>query len=146
MRSKPIPDNVIRAHQEHVCARRWSDQSSNRSGHLDLGLSQPNFNFKLNFLRTTMIRQGNAPFSKRFIKHLEQKFCHSFLNSKSGSFVSFQWTVVSTRNGGSGNRDSFCALIEDQFTKATYTFSVNDLVKCIQAEVLIAYPYEEVNL
>ncbi|XP_075261443.1 uncharacterized protein LOC142353121 [Convolutriloba macropyga] len=46
------------------------------------------------------------------------------------------WTVVSTRNGGSGNRDSFCALIEDQFTKATYTFSVNDLVKCIQAEYI----------
>ena len=25
VRSKPFPDHVIRAHREHVCARRWSD-------------------------------------------------------------------------------------------------------------------------
>ena len=37
MRSKPFPDHVIRAHPKHVCAWRWSDQSSIRSGQLDLG-------------------------------------------------------------------------------------------------------------
>ena len=37
VRSKSSPDHVIRAHREHVCAQRWSDQRSLRSGHLDLG-------------------------------------------------------------------------------------------------------------
>ena len=37
VRSKPFPDHVFRAHREHVCARRWSDRSLFRSGHLNQG-------------------------------------------------------------------------------------------------------------
>ena len=37
VRSKHFPDHVIRAHREHMCAGRSSDQGSLGSGHLDLG-------------------------------------------------------------------------------------------------------------
>ena len=41
VRSKLFPDHVIRAHREQVCGRRWSDQRSLWSGHLDLGNTGP---------------------------------------------------------------------------------------------------------
>ena len=38
-----ITDHVILAHLEHMCTRRWSDQRSLWSGHLDLGLVRDTF-------------------------------------------------------------------------------------------------------
>ena len=38
VRSKPFPDYVIRAHREHVCSRKFSDQMPPLHGHLDLGV------------------------------------------------------------------------------------------------------------
>ena len=48
VRSKYSPDHVNRAHREHVCAPRWSDQRSLRSVHLDLG-KQQNYQFLFSF-------------------------------------------------------------------------------------------------
>ena len=44
VRLKSSPDHVIRAHRELVCSLRWSDRSSIRSDHLDLGNTNNNNN------------------------------------------------------------------------------------------------------